>query len=72
MFVAIIFCFLVIAMGNQGVAMALLRVAKALLWAKLVANVFIAITFCFLVLTMGNHCVAMVLLRVAKALLRVA
>ena len=51
--------------------MALLRVAKVLLWAKLVAKVFIAITCCFLVVTMGNYGVVMALLRVAKALLRV-
>ena len=57
-FIAFIFCFLVVAMGNQGVAMALLRVAKVLLWAKLVAKVFIAITCCFLVVTMNNYSVA--------------
>ena len=57
-FIAFIFCSLVVAMGNRGVAMALLRVAKVLPWAKLVAKVFIAITCCFLVVTMNNYGVA--------------
>ena len=46
-FIAFIFCFLVVAMCNQGVAMALLRVAKVLMLAKLVVKVFIAIKFFF-------------------------
>ena len=36
-----------VTIGNEGVAMALLRIAKMLLWAKLVAKVFVAIIFCF-------------------------
>ena len=64
-FIAFIFCFLVDAMGNQGVTMALLRVAKVLLWAKLVVKLFIAIIFCFQVVTMDNQGVAMGSLRVA-------
>ena len=57
-------------MCNQGVAMALLRVAKVLLLAKLVVKVFIAIIFCFQVVTMDNQGVAMGSLRVAKVSLR--
>ena len=49
--------------------MALLRVAKVLLWAKLVAKVFIAITCCFLVVTMSNYGVAKGCQGVAKVLL---
>ena len=40
-FLSDIFCLLIVAMGSQGVSMALLRVTKVLLWAKLIAKVFL-------------------------------
>ena len=51
-----------VALENQGAAMALLRVTKALLWVKLVAWVFLSNIICLLVVVLANQGVAMALL----------